>query len=262
MRSNPTLFLGLFLVSVAATGHDFWVEPDTFTPTQGESVSIELVEGEELRGDTLPYIDDWFTDFSRVTAAGRDNVESIVGNDPAAKIVATQGQTLLGYQSVRAFVELDAAKFNSYLENEGIEFLREERRALGEDDNPAPEYFVRCAKSLLQANSGNATVFNKVLGYTLELTPQSDPYQAAIGDAIEFELKFRDQPAEGLLVQAFTKEQPEDIQKVRTDAQGRATITVKSEGTWIIKAVNIQRIIGDPRALWQSWWASYLFRAE
>jgi hypothetical protein len=67
---------------------------------------------------------------------------------------------------------------------------------------------------------------------------------------------------EGLLVQAFTREQPDAIQKVRTNAAGRAEVLLSRPGTWFIKAVQIQPIMGDPKALWQSYWASYLFTVE
>lgn len=264
MPQMRILFLQLMaglLTAAAANAHDFWIDPDTYTPAEGEQVVIELREGEFLKGDTLPYIDGWFADFTVVDGDGRNPVSSMTGNDPAATLSATRGQTLLGYKSIRAFVELDAAKFNAYLEDEGIEFLREERRALGEDNAPAPEYFVRCAKALLQSTTEGARIYDTWLGYTLEITPLSDPYQTGQGDDLEFEVRFRNKPVEGLLVQAFTQENPQAIQKVRTDKQGRATITLTETGTWMVKATNIQRIIGDPKARWQSWWANYLFRA-
>ena len=130
--------------------HDFWLEPDNFTPEKGQQVSIRLKEGVAFRGDTLPYLEEWFNDFSALTAAGREPVTSLTGNDPAAEITADSGAILLGYQSNRSFVDLEAKKFNRYLEDEGIEFIRAARIAAGEDDQSAPEYFIRCAKALIQ----------------------------------------------------------------------------------------------------------------
>jgi uncharacterized GH25 family protein len=253
-------FLTLLLIASSASAHDFWVEPNEFMPASASEVQISLREGVAFKGNTLPYITDWFRDFSQVSNSGRLPVESMLGNDPAATLVIKPGPLLLGYQSVRSFVELDAAKFNQYLEHEGIEFIRAERQARGEDDQPAPEYFVRCAKTLLQ--SGPATsgdVYKTVLGYTLELVPESNPYELEAGDELGFQLWYRNEPAEGLLIQAFTRDDPDSIQKVRTDADGHGVITVDRAGVWLIKAVNIQPIVADPKALWQSYWATYLF---
>ena len=247
----------------SAHAHDFWIEPDNFTPAPAEPVSVSLREGVGFKGNTLPYIDEWFTDFSITTEGGREPIDSVLGDDPAATIQVASGQALLGYQSVRSFVELDAEKFNTYLEHEGIEFIREERRKRGEDNDPAPEYFVRCAKALLQssteASSEGKTAYDKELGYTLELIPLADPYKQTAGNKLGFKLLYRGEPIEGLLLQAFTREQPDVIQKVRTDAAGQAEINLSTTGTWFIKAVQIQPIVGDPKALWQSYWASYLF---
>ena len=63
--------------------HDFWVEPGAYRVSAGDDVEIELREGERFKGNTLPYITDWFTDFSLTTADGSEPVVSWIGNDPA-----------------------------------------------------------------------------------------------------------------------------------------------------------------------------------
>ncbi len=245
--------------------HDFWIEPDNFTPAPDDFVSVRLREGMDFKGNTLPYIEEWFRDFSIVSDVGRAPVISITGDDPAAQLYVKSGQALLGYMSEATFVELDAARFNQYLLNEGIEFVRDARRARGEDENPAPEYFVRCAKVLLQSTEPGEAVYDEELGYTLELIPLSNPYEQAVGDTLEFRLLYRGQAIEGLQVQALTRERPELLQKIRTDAQGRAVIQLTRPGTWMVKAVQIEPLMDDsrdPPAHWQSYWASYLFTLD
>jgi hypothetical protein len=247
------------LITDTALGHDFWIEPDNLLPEPGAAVDIRLREGVDFKGNTLPYIPEWFNDFSLVNATGRSPVESIIGDDPAATLVVGDGATLLGYRSNRNFVTLDAKKFNGYLEDEGIEFIREQRIASGEDDQPAPEYFVRCAKALLQSGPAGGDIYRTELGYILELIAENNPYQLNPGDELAFRLVYRGEPAANLLVQAFTRANPESLQRIRTDANGRATIRLTEAGVWMVKAVNIQPIIGDPKAKWQSYWASYVF---
>jgi uncharacterized GH25 family protein len=258
--------LTILLGTATAHAHDFWLEPDVFLPAENEPVSISLRQGVSFKGDTLPYVNDWFTDFSLTTGVGRMPVESIQGNDPAATIAAAAGAQLLGYQSVPVFVELDAKKFNKYLADEGIEFIRAERERRGETDLPAPENFIRCAKALIQTGEPDQEIYKQQLGYTLELIPQSDPYLLKSGDSLEFELLYRDKPIEGLQLQALNKSDPEVVQKIRTDASGRAAVTIEGPGIWLIKVVHIIPIRGRPQtipgaqpALWQSYWASFIF---
>lgn len=253
------LVLVALATPVPLSAHDFWIEPSSYRVTAEQDVDLELREGERFKGNTIPYITDWFTDFSLTTDQGEEPVFSWIGNDPAAVIEAADGQTLIGYQSVRNFVELEAEKFNSYLENEGIEFLREERRKRGEDDAPAPEYFIRCAKALIDSGTTSSAIYARQLGYRLELVPRTNPYNLRDDGRLEFDLLYNQKPIEGLLVQAFNKATPDDIQKVRTDANGRATVVIDKPGAWMVKAVQIQPIIGDPKAKWQSYWATFVF---
>ena len=260
LRLNSLLVCAALFACNTVGAHDFWIEPDTFRPAPEASVDLRLREGVDFKGNTLPYIPEWFSDFSRTSTKGREAIESIPGDDPAATVIAPPGALLIGYRSNRAFVELPAEKFNSYLDEEGMEFIRQARIARGEDAESAPEYFVRCAKTLLQTGPADASeVFATKLGYTLELTPLSNPYRLKAGDKLTFRLDYRGKPASDLLVQAFTADNPTERQRIRTNSRGEAVITLKNPGIWMVKAVNIQPIIADPKAKWQSYWASFLF---
>jgi uncharacterized GH25 family protein len=252
----------LAIVAQPLRAHDFWIEPNDFSPDPGTEVAVSLREGMEFKGNSLPYVNDWFNDFSKVDAGGRTDVISVMGDDPAAQITMKPGALLLGYRSNRNYTELDAAKFNNYLEEEGIEFIRAERIANNQDDQPAHEYFVRCAKALLQNGRAGDNVYGTELGYILELIALNDPYSLAVGDDLGFRLMYRGEPARNLLVQAFTRANPATKQRVRTDEDGFAKIQLTEAGIWMVKAVNIQPIIGDPKADWQSYWASYVFALE
>ena len=257
----------VWLISTAhAQAHDFWVEPVSFTPKENQAVAISLRFGVGFKGDTLPYNNGSFNDFSLTSQSGRVDIHSRQGSNPAAIIGATAGAQLLGYQSMPQFIELDAEKFNEYVEEEGIEYIRAVRERRGESNSSAPEIFIRCAKALIQTGLANREIYREKLGYTLELIPQSDPYQLKKGDELEFELLYLGKPFEGLLLQALSKADPENVQKVRTDKNGRAHVAINEPGVWLIKVVLIMPIKGRqqankgvPSAVWQSYWASYVF---
>ncbi|MFK8080986.1 MAG: DUF4198 domain-containing protein [Granulosicoccus sp.] len=254
------------LGSAIAQAHDFWIEPSTFVPEEDQAIDVSLHFGEKFKGDTLPYINALFNDFSVTDQHGRIDIKSVQGNDPAATITTTVGAQLLGYQSNPQFVTVDAEKFNKYIEEEGIEYIREVRERRGESNSPAPENFSRCAKALIQSGPAEQEVYRQKLGYTLELIPQKDPYTLKKGDALEFVLLYEGKPIDGLQVQALSKATPDSVQKVRTDANGKARIIVDENGPWLVKVVLIlpvpekQRISNGIRdAVWESFWASYVF---
>ena len=257
------------LSTVQAQAHDFWVEPDSFTPRESQSVAVFLRFGVGFNSQTLPYLNTLFNDFSVTDQNGRADIQSRMGNDPAATIDATAGAQLLGYQSNPQFVEMKPEKFNEYIEEEGIEYIKAERERRGESNTPALENFIRCAKALIQTGPQSSDVYREKLGYTLELIPQSDPYQLKNGESLEFELLYKGKPIDGLQLQAVPKADPDDVQKVRTDKNGRASVTIDRPGIWLIKVVLILPVEGRQQnnkgiraASLQSYWASYVFELE
>ncbi len=261
----PRITLCLAAVLILAVGpvraHDFWIEPSTFVVNLEDSVSLQLREGQELAGNSLPYVPDWFQDFSRSDAQGRAPVVSEMGNDPAAVIrIRSAGTTLIGYRSTADFVTLAPEKFENYLRSEGMETIVALRAKLGESDKEARENFVRCAKTYLTTNGrALAKEVQAPLGYTLELMPADNLHGLSPGDTLNLQLLYLGNPLAGALVTAFRKEKPEAKVHVRTDKQGRASLLLSAPGLWLVKAVHMVRLEKHPKADWESYWASLLF---
>jgi len=266
---RQTSAMTALLLSLAATpaalAHDFWIEPQTFRPEAGEQVTISLRVGEDFSGDSQPLIPGWFIDYSVTSPTRRQPVRGQIGDDPAGYFVAdAQGSQLIGYRSSRSFVDIDPPTFNDYLDKEGLGWVRERREQRGESEMDAREYFSRCAKSLVRSRSASSGEgFDTVLGYTLELIPLRDPYALAPGAALPVGLRYLGEPIEGLLVVAFTAENPQRKQQMRTDRNGRAVIQLERTGTWLVKAVHIIELDdSEADAEWESFWASLTFRLD
>ena len=266
-RQNPVVFFGLVALALGlpcvSSAHDFWIDPDRFDAEPGAEILLTLRQGANMKGDSLPYLTPLIDDFSRTDSDGRHAIESVMGNDPAAVIIAGPGTTLIGYQSNRDFVELEPDKFDSYLVDEGLESIIDQRQALGESNANAREYFVRCAKLLLDSGAPDTSrVFSNRLGYTLELMPQSDPNKLSAGDELPIELLYLGRPVSGVRVRALTAYWPDQPVDSRTDANGRVLLTLPRTGAWLIKAVHMIRLEDDSKADWESFWASLLFEIE
>ena len=266
MRQCTADFFAAFLLVILnwlpdiALAHDFWIDPDRFDLQAGDSVALTLRQGVGMKGNSLPYLTPLIDDFSTTDRLGRTVVQSVMGNDPAAVLVLESGTTLVGYQSNRDYVEMQPQKFRQYLDDEGLESIAEERRTRGEQTDPAREYFIRCSKLLLDAAPAKGDkLFNKRLGYTLELLPATDPSALSAGEALSMQLLYLGQPIAGLLVRAINEDEPDGPVDSRSDADGHATLVLNRPGTWLIKAVHMIRLEDDNRADWESYWASLLF---
>ena len=260
-----SLFVGSLSLILAKPliAHDFWLEPSTFNAQSGDEVSLTLRVGENLQGDTLPYIDDWFSDYRVVSDSGERSIEGIMGDDPAGKFVAVApGLHLVGYRSTNNLVEIEGQKFHDYLVKEGLESVVEIRNQRGDGDIPGREDYSRCAKTLVWVGDRySGDIFNKPLGYTLELIPEVNPYSMSSGDSLPVQLLYLSEPIQDVLVVAFTQDEPEKKTSARTDESGRVNLELGSPGVWLIKAVHIIETPPDNKqADWESFWASLTFR--
>jgi uncharacterized GH25 family protein len=257
------LISGFAAFPATVPAHDFWIEPAQFVADPGTEIPIVLRVGQDLGGDTVPYINDWFSDYRVVTPAGPEPVDAMLGDDPAGLFIAGEpGIYLIGYRSTRDFVELQPEKFRSYLRNEGLERIIDRRSERNETNLPARELYSRCAKSLLRIGAGGPDgAYRLNLGYTLELMPERNPYTLSPGDSLPIVLLYDGKPLADALIVAFTSDRPEDKSRIRTGADGRAELTLDRPGLWLIKSVHmIQTESGLGRAEWESFWASLTFR--
>ena len=240
--------------------HDFWLQPSTYIAEVGDRVDVSLHVGEEMKGETMPYIPGWFSDFRVKSASLEQPVSGDLGEDPAGYFKITPGLNVIGYRSSKDTVTFKVEKFNRYLRQEGLEWVIEARKRDGIENKPAPEHFSRCAKSLVFAQAGPADAVDTTLGYTLELVTQKNPYRLKRGDTLPIQLLYLGKPIPNILVIAFTRENPAKKQTIRTDASGLANIRLNEPGEWLIKAVHIIPVTNDPRAVWESFWASLTFQ--
>src|SRR6185503_3389608 len=77
-------------------------------------------------------------------------VVGMPGADPAGAVrVGERGAAMLLYRGTPQPIVLEAAKFESYLREEGLEHVLAARAKAGNSDAPGRERFGRCAKALL-----------------------------------------------------------------------------------------------------------------
>lgn len=252
------LYLTAFAASAMA--HDFWLEAQPFYTKPGELVDISVHVGSEFVGDSLPNIPDWHSDFSRYQEDKKIPIEGGLGRDPAGHFKPEKkGTYIVAYQSDFNYVEIKPETFIQYLTEEGLDEAINIRKQNNLTDTIAKENYIRHVKTLVQ--SGDQFEIDqsaKVFNYELEIIPLENPYQKKIGETFQVKILYQNQPIKNILLIAFSKENPKQTQRVRTDKNGKAEITLNQADIWLLKAVKILQI-EDEKADWQSHWASLTF---
>jgi uncharacterized GH25 family protein len=242
------------------TAHDFWIEPSAFRPAVGSTLGVRLVVGQRFRGDVLPRNPAMIARFDFVTDQGSVPVPGRAADDPAGSVtIERPGLGLIAFRSLESGLSLEADKFEEYLKEEGLESVIAARAKRGDSQKPSKELYSRAAKCLVQAGATGDTGFDRVLGLTLELVPEKNPYAMTGGGDLPVRLLFEGKPLAGTLVAALPYDAPEKKLSARSDRDGRVTFKLPAGGVWLVKAVQMTPVTGDPNADWRSVWASLTF---
>ena len=248
------------LTSVPLFAHDMWIEPMTFSPEPGEIVGVRLRVGQDLLGDPLPRDSKLVNQFVVEDSEGRKPVVGRDGADPAGFLrVATPGLLIVGYRSNPSTVELTAEKFNQYLKEEGLDAVAALRARRNETGAAAHELFSRCAKSLVLSGSPSEAQGDRLLGFTLELVAERNPYAIRVGEDLPIRLMYENRPLAGALVVAMNRLNPSEKLAARTDNDGRVRFRLRPGGMWLVKAVHMIPAPAGTNAEWASFWASLTF---
>src|SRR5690349_8973019 len=132
------IFVAAFItLQTIGVAHEFWMRPKKFRYVMGEEAKIDLVVGENFDGEFWDLSVHKVEKLEVITATARRDLTSSVkpgkGNNISYKM-ATQGTHLFALKSDKAFIELDAEKFNSYLAEDGIDNISQFRKDHGEID--------------------------------------------------------------------------------------------------------------------------------
>lgn len=248
MKQLLTASALLLLVVSSADAHDFWIEPSSFTPAAGDVVAVRLRVGEHLEGEPVPRRTGRIERFFARSATGEFDVPGQDNRDPAGVVtVRDRGTTIVAYRSRPTRTELPAAKFESYLREEGLEHVIEQRKARGESAKMGTEVYSRAAKTLLQ--SGGGAVKDQPLGLRLEL----------IRTGNRFQVLFEGKPLQRALVVAIRRGGEANPTRVRTDGSGTAVFPDLRRGEWLVKTVHMVQASPSAEADWESIWASVTF---
>lgn len=257
--------VGMILATVALFhaplfAHDMWIEPNSFLPAPGAIVGLRLRVGQDLLGDPIPRDPSLIDQFVFVDETGRQPVVGRNGADPAGFFrVATPGLVVIGYRSKPSAVELAAGKFNEYLKEEGLEAVAALRARRNQTGANGREVFSRCAKSLVLAGGATVAQEDRMLGFTLELVAERNPYLIAFGQDVPFRLTYENRPLPGALVVAINRANPAEKLTARSDDNGRVRFRFSHGGMWLVKAVHMVPAPAGANADWASYWASLTF---
>jgi hypothetical protein len=289
---GPLVLLYIVMTSAPAGAHEYWLAADRYTARRGDPVSISAWVGTGFRGEPKLYAasrtaqldvqSDRRIDLSPLAAEADSHFCRVSAPDDSGMVVA--------FVSNFSVIELEAPRFEAYLNMEGLEEIVRIRHQRGESNKPGKERYRRCAKAWITGpaspGTGAADRMNRpdahrgptrrfasragtTFGLPLEIVPLGDPTGAG---PVTVRLLFEGHPKSGALVRAWRaplgagggafrtaeRDSTGPVVEVRTDPRGEARLDIAGAGEWLVSAVVMipsRKVTSD----WESCWASLTF---
>lgn len=264
LRPIAAALLILF-ASATAFSHEYWFEANNFFLRVGEATSIRLFAGSELRSESeMPFQASKTNSFQMFTPNGTFDMRTMAEDErkPVVNFSADQAGTyVLAMERGWSYIGLDADKFEEYLNEDGMQYIVEERKRLGETKKQGRERYSRYIKTMVQVGANRTGNAKSRYGGRLEIVALDNPYSKKAGETMQFQVYFNGAPLASKTVFADNRDgDATSTMKLITDKDGKVSVKLDRKGIWLIRLVFMQRCLracGD--ADWESFWGSLSF---
>jgi uncharacterized GH25 family protein len=253
-----TIFSVFIIASLAA--HEFWLQPDKFMIQPKQDVNINFLVGENFDGEN------WYGNKEKInslilnTQKSTKNIASLFGNTKGDSLklkITEEGTAMVLFNSNNSFISLDAEKFNAYLKEDGLQEAIDFRNTNGQNDSAGTELYQRSVKTILQAGKKRTENILKQTSLPLDIVPMQNPYAFAGNDSMHVRIFFKQQLLKEHLVKIWHRlNDKTTYTEAITDSNGEVAFENMLMGRWMVSTVKMIHTESEPKADWQSFWAS------
>lgn len=265
MRLLNSVFISVFIAfgTVAASAHEFWIEPLAYQIQPGAEIKADLKVGQEFSGSTYPYRPSQITRFDLLQNGKDTEVEARIGDNPALGMtVDDDGLLVIVHETTDSrLTYTDFAKFEKFVRHKAFPTVIADHDARGLSRDKFVESYRRYAKSLVAVGAGEGN--DAPIGMKTEIVALANPYTDEI-DTMPVQVFLDRAPRVGAQVEVFEKG-PDDsvtITLFSTDKDGKAVLPVKKNHSYLVDAVWAEALPNDDTEagpVWKTHWAALTF---
>ena len=157
------------------------------------------------------------------------------------------GTYVVGVSTRARMIELSAEDFNEYLEHDGVLDVLSARQDSGILDRPANERYSKHVKTILQVGGTATPTHSTLLGYPIEIVPQSNPADLRPGGSLRVLVMADGSPTPDQWVYAshagyHSHDEGgghQEAVKTRTNDRGVAEIEITHSGRWYVRLIRM-----------------------
>jgi uncharacterized GH25 family protein len=255
------IFFLLFFTFINVSGHEFWIQPDKFIYKRAEPVNIKFLVGENFTGDNWSGDKDKINSlrlyFDDVTDKNVDDNLRINKGDSLQIAMLDEGTIMVTLNTKNSFIDLDAAKFNDYLREDGLNEALKYRDKNNDTTKNGLEIYQRSVKTIFQVGGRYTNSCKQKTDLPLDIVPAEHPYTISKDKYFKVKLYFKGEKLKDTKVKIWHKVEDQiSVREDTTDKEGEIKFFVSPEGEWMVSCVKMIRLEKDEKAEWQSYWGS------
>ncbi|MDG1470069.1 MAG: DUF4198 domain-containing protein [Ascidiaceihabitans sp.] len=245
--------------------HEFWIEPEKFQVETGDTLVVDLRNGQEFAGSKLAYFENSFTRFDVAMDDQITPVDGRMGDRPAMQMMPdADGLLVILHETTPAKVRYkEWPKFLKFAAHKDFADIESRHDALGFARDSFRESYTRHAKALVAVGDGTGS--DRAFGLKTEFVALSNPYAADFDGQMQVQVLLDGAPRTDAQIEVFHRatDGSVTITLEHTDDQGRATIPVIA-GDYLFDAVVLQPFdgTGPEDVVWQTFWAALTFHVD
>ena len=258
MAVTLVLLVGLCCAR-ASSAHQFWVQPNEFWLAPPAELSVSLQVGDVNMRQESPIAPRRITRFEAIGPTG-----AAVDMRAGAARLDKSGAYLVALETdTGAYSRQSAARFNEYLETEGLTPALEYRTRTHQLHVDGFERYSRTAKSIVLVGRYGRQAQRHVtrpLGLKLEIVPQVSPYADPHPTRLPLRVLYEGRPLAGALLKLMNLDQDlTGANQTLTDGAGMASFSMPTRGKWLVSVVWTRRLADDADADYETTFASLTF---
>ncbi|MEP3421258.1 MAG: DUF4198 domain-containing protein [Erythrobacter sp.] len=231
------------MVPAASAAHSFWIEPAQHDPQVDEEVRVTFRVGDA--GEAR----DWGLYWERIVALRLYGPNGTIDQQHAVRTtqrgergtvrlsVPEPGSYVLGFESNVSFSDLEAQRFDDYVDGQALTAIAAHREATGTTGVNGTELYARRAKALIQVDGVETENITTPIGHTLEIVPLESPFALNAGDPLPIQVLWRGAPLEGVRIEVVRPFADYETTILTTDADGKASFELKHGSRYLVSAV-------------------------
>ena len=263
---KPALLFFLITFIPPLFAHEFWLNPGKFIYKRTDKINIRFLAGENFEGQNWGGNNERIRSLKIYYGGVIDDLSPVVTTitgDSIEYTMTDEGTNLVAFHSTNSFIEMEPAKFEAYLKEDGLTNAIEYRNEHNENGCNGREFYQRCAKTLIQVGDLKDQTFKVPTFLPIDIIPLSNPYSSKDKELLRVKVFYKSSPLANALVKVWHRVRNKTVKKeLTTDVNGEIVFKLSINGKWMISAVKMERLIDNPVCEWQSYWGSLTWGYE